>query len=62
MTLKELMQLCWNAGVRDAVNDPSPGGGGFRSWWEKDGEERHEEMVQSYMKDGERVLDDPEGS
>ena len=41
MTLKELMQLCYNAGGY-IYEDAPKGGGGFEWWWGKYGEDRHD--------------------
>ncbi len=40
MTLKELMQLVYNAGRDDA--DERFGGRGWQAWWQKFGKERHD--------------------
>ncbi len=37
MTLKELMRLCYNAGVDDVD--------GFDAWWASEGEERKDEFL-----------------
>ena len=54
MTLKELMQLCYNAGVEDmrqaasAVVQGEAGNLDFPTWWEQYGEERHDAWWQDH--------------
>lgn len=43
MTLKELMQLCYNAGTE--INE----GGGFAWWWKAYGEERHDAFAKELV-------------
>ena len=41
MTLRDLMQLCYNAG--SSIDSDAPkGGGGFIWWWKKYGQDRHD--------------------
>ena len=42
MNLKELMQLCFNAGRESAQ---TPDDEGWRPWWEEYGQERHDDFL-----------------
>lgn len=50
MTLKELMQLCYNAGSY-IYGDAPLGGGGWTWWWDKYGQERHDAFGETLAED-----------
>ncbi len=50
MVLKELMQLCYNAGNLDGKMYASSGT--FNSWWSKHGEDRHEAFIERVVREG----------